>query len=218
MFPLPASGPVLSAPRPPLNFSNTGGGGYVAETDHQAGFSFSLGAVARKKIGKRTSLMTGLQYQYYSTVLRLGGKVKFDSLMTTPNGDVSVRDYYIRSSSVNYPYRNEFHFIALPIAVEYRLLKKQPLFLAGGLSIQQLIGTNALYYNESRMVYHRNKNGFYGTQVFAELGINYAIRIAGHELITGPHLQYGLTEMEKESGKRFSAFGLKSQLLLKKNK
>jgi hypothetical protein len=179
-------------------------------------WAFSVGVMAKKKVANRLALSTGLQYHYYSSNIAVGKKTQ-DSL--TGQLSRSLSQYYLNSGANFKNYHNQYHFIGLPVAIDWQMLKKFPLHLHAGLSLQQLISTNALLFNKTSNIYYSDKNGFNKTQLFSDLGVSYSISNKGKtSLLLGPQLQYGITNLEKNtSGKHLFSLGLTARLLFNKN-
>ncbi|MFL5740033.1 MAG: hypothetical protein ACJ75B_07440 [Flavisolibacter sp.] len=182
--------PVASLPRPPLV-------NYSYSTPVEQDLYFSAGAMASKDLNKRVRFTTGLLYQFYSTKTKVGVAVSnalfnttasFNAQRTFVNTGGSMQDYY-----------NKYHFIDLPFDLAYQVHKKIPLFFHGGLSLQQLLKTNALQFNAHSQLYYYDKSAFHHTQIFSELGLDYGIKIGKVQLLTGPAIQYSFTETEKDN-------------------
>ncbi len=179
-------------------------------------WTFSVGVMAKKEVTKRLAFSTGLQYHYYSSNIAVGKKAQ-DSL--TGQFSRSLSQYYLNSGANFKNYHNQYHFIGLPVAIDWQLLKKFPLHLHAVLSLQQLISNNALLFNKTSNIYYSDKNGFNKTQLFSDLGVSYSISNKGKtSLLLGPQLQYGITNLEKNtSGKHLFSLGLTARLLFDKN-
>jgi hypothetical protein len=88
---------------------------------------FSIGGVAKKQLGKQASFSAGLQYNYYSNTIDVGTRV----VQSARFMDYSVTSFYsnrvIAPTSTLHPYRNNYHFVSLPLTIEWQLFKKLPL-------------------------------------------------------------------------------------------
>jgi hypothetical protein len=196
---------LYANPQPPVVYS-----GRLPVHKH---YGFTAGLTAKRSMGKRIHLATGLEYNFLSTRTQVGYRVSRGFLgafnpntaMADPAANKS-RDYY-----------NYFHFVSLPVQLEWQPVKKFPLHVHGGLVWQQLVHTNGLSFDPNTLVYTDNKDAFNRTQIFTALGMDYAVLNKKHSLVIGPELKYGLTAMEKNSGdQHLFSIGIRAQFLLKK--
>ena len=178
-------------------------------------WAFSVGVMAKREMTKRLTFSTGLQYHYYSSNIAVGPKMNSAGSFSR----AAVDQFYLTSGTNLQDYHNQYHFIGLPVAIDWQMLKKSPLHLHAGLSLQQLLYTNALIFDKTNRIYYPDKNAFNKTQVFSDLGISYSIIDKGKtSLLLGPQLQYGITNLEKNtSGKHLFSLGLTARLLFNKN-
>lgn len=178
-------------------------------------WAFSVGVRAKKEVTKRLAFSTGLQYQYYSSNIVVGPKVNSAGSFSR----AAVDQFYLTSGTNIQNYHNQYHFIGLPVAIDWQMLRNSPLHLHAGLSLQQLLNTNALVFDKTNRIYYPDENAFKKTQVFSDLGISYAVSNKGKtSLLLGPQLQYGITNLEKNtSGKHLFSLGLTARLFFNKN-
>lgn len=207
----------MSNPVPGYNSGGlTGSSGspvYYAPSNVEKGFSFSAGAAAIKQLGKRVFFSTGLQYNYYSNTIHVGSRVMQNRIIA----DFAVSQYFSNTSAMQQPYLNQYHFISIPAAMDWQLLKKTPLNFHAGLSLQYLIQTNALRFDYSSQSYFHNKKAFNSTQLFSELALTYSIPLKQKALTLGPQLQYGLSRLEKSNAAyHLYVYGVKLQWQLNK--
>lgn len=191
------------------------GGGQINKgpSDVKKGFSFAVGAFAKKQLSKRTFFSAGLQYNYYSNTINVRDKINQNTVIM----DVAVSRYYSNTTGALQPYRNQYHFISLPVAMDWRLLKKKPLNFQAGLSLKYLIQTNGLIFDYNKQAYFNSKQAFNSTQLFSGFGFTYSVRMKQTEWAFGPQLQYGLSRMEKNnSAYHIFFYGLKAQWQLSK--
>ena len=179
--------------------------------------AFSIGFVAKKKISDRISFSTGLQYNYYSTKITVG-KMRQDSAVYNYSLSQSFSRYYLNSGTSFKDYRNQYHFISLPLTIDWQILKKTPLSLQAGLSLQQLISTNALLYDAQNNIYFSDESSFNKTQLFSNFGFSYVvINKEKISLSLGPQIQYGITKLDKNSSaKHLFSLGITTQILFQK--
>jgi hypothetical protein len=195
-------GPILTGPSPV-----------------QKSLSFSIGGLAQKQLSQRLLFTAGIQYNYYSNRIRVGNRIQRDTVLAN---SFSVSQYYVNRSafgaaSALQPYHNHYNFISVPFAIDWQLLKKIPLNLHTGFSVQRLIQTNALVFEYGSQVYFHNKDAFNKTQLFTEWGLSYTIPLKKNPLQIGPQWQYAFNRLEKNNANRhLFSYGLKVQLQLKK--
>ena len=128
------------------------------------------------------------------------------------SGNISSGGY---TSAQYHDYLNRFHFISLPLAVNYRPLKKIPLQLQGGVSFQHLLATNALHFNQATRVYQKDESMFRKNQVFAEGGLSYTFPVKKLALSVGPQVQYSLMSLgEDYNGQHLFTAGFRTKIIL----
>lgn len=177
--------------------------------------AFAAGILAKRKLSNRLAVAGGLQYNYYSNQIAVGQLRNQDTVI---NNMRQAAQFYLNSGIGFKDHVNQFHFVSLPIALEWQLWKKAPLQLQAGLSLQQLVSTNALVFDEGSGVYYSDKNAFRKTQVFSTFGLSYTVlNKKSTSLLIGPLLQYGLTKAEKDnSNHHLFSLGLSAQLFFQK--
>lgn len=119
-------------------------------------------------------------------------------------------------------YTNKYHFIEVPVKIHWRITGEDrlPLILDGGLSIAQLLSTNALHYDGSNDVYYKDFSYFNKTQLGITTGLN--IELFGesnHPVWIGPTIKYQLSNLLKSDlsgGQHLWQFGVGAKLFLKK--
>ena len=178
-------------------------------------WAFSAGVLVKKELTRRLGFSTGLHYHYYSSHIAVGPKVS--AIGSFSRADSS--QFYLNSGTNFKDYRNQFHFLALPVSAEWQMFQNLPLHLRGGLSLQWLIGTNALLFDKASSIYYSNKRAFNKTQLFSDLGLSYQLFTKSKTALwAGPQLQYGITNFEKNtSGKHLFSLGVTARLLFQKN-
>lgn len=182
-----------TAPNYSTGTANSGGTFYDRSSPVKKDWSLSVGIAATKRLSKRTSFSTGVQYRYYSNSILVGNKITQDTVLA----NFAVRQYYSGNNATLQSYRNQYHFISVPVNIDWQLLQKIPLHLHAGISLQYLIQTNALRFDAATKSYFNNKKAFNSIQLFSELGLSYSVFLKQHVLLFGPQLQYGLTRIEK---------------------
>jgi hypothetical protein len=203
---------------PPVMSPGSGPGNgmiYHPPSEVKRDFSFAVHAGVKKQLTKRTSFSTGLGYNYYSKSMLVGNRVFASTLF----GSYSGSQYFSNNNYGNasfHSYRNQYHFLSLPLALEWQLLKKHPLNLSTGFSLQYLLQTNGLIFDYNKQTYFHNKNAFNRLQLFSDLGLNYSFPVKKNSIAVGPQLQYGISRLEKgNSNHHLFMYSLKAQLQLK---
>lgn len=188
--------PAFATPPPVTNAD-------IRPSIQSEGMHLAAGIAVKRSISKRLEFQTGLQYSYYSHKLL----VAKDSFVGIPSGGVTTPQQ-VRTQ----PHTNRFHFIAMPVELQWQLLKQVPLHLNGGVTVQQLLNTNALVYKGPGNRYTSGDESIRKTQLMAGIGINYAFRLKKGSLQVGPQLQYAMTSFEKgRNNRQLYALGLKTQ-------
>jgi hypothetical protein len=176
------------------------------------GLAFSLGLEASKTVSSRMEVTVGLQYQYYSTTIAVGQQRTQD---TTVNGGIRMSSFFTNSGSNFRDFGNQYHFVSLPLQLQWQVARQVPLYLQGGLSLQYLVHSDAVIYDERARVYYQDKNAFHTFQLSGTAGLSYGvIRRSGASLYLGPQIQYGFTSLEKhETSNRLFTWGLGARLV-----
>jgi hypothetical protein len=183
----------------------------------QNSWSFSVGLDVQRQLSSRLSFSAGLRYRYFSNSFATGTFVRQDTVVRFGN---NINGFYANSGTAFFNHTNHFHFIALPLALRWQMLKKKPLHLEGGLALQQLLSTNYLIYDSGSNVYYSDNSQLNKLQLTASLGMDYRILQAKNfSLATGPQLLYSFSRVDKtgNDGHLFSA-GLSLRLQLEKKK
>jgi hypothetical protein len=186
--------------------------GYRPPSEQKRSSSFSLGLLVKKKVGKRSVFTTGLQYNFYSTEMLVGQNMLRD---TAAAPTLRVQQFYANSGASFSEYNNEFHFISLPLAFDFQIIKKFPLDFHIGLSVQQLLKTNALLYSASSQIYYNDNSAFNKTHIFSEVGFMYSLPLKKKGVFQiGPELNYDHSKMGKENFKQhLFSYGLTTQFV-----
>jgi hypothetical protein len=104
----------------------------------------------------------------------------------------------------------------LPVSYQYQLLKNIPLQINTGISISQLVSSNALHYNSSSNIYYKDNSRLNKTQLAFFTGLTYKLwKQKGFFLGVGPQLNYNLTPLQKNSNSKkqhLFSMGLNTQV------
>lgn len=168
----------------------------------EKGLSLQLGVKFMKPLNRRLNVTMGLAYYYASTHQKIGEVVAEDSVFrnnfTSP---VRVNRYYRTGSTENYT--NSYHFVEIPLGINWRVNKNIPLELQTGFTVAQLIAAKALTY-DGYGNYYRNNKLLYHTHVTFNGSLSYRLlNIRQHAVYAGPYFKYHLTQLEKSNSGQF---------------
>ena len=146
--------------------------------------ALNIGVFAAKKIFKNSSITLGVNYKSFSTSNKVGQKN--DSA-----------NFYRIQNPVN-RYKNDYHFIEVPVAFSLQLgkPKKMPLILNAGISVSQLIASNAVQFNNTSGIYYYDNSLFNKTQFGFSAGLYVSNK--KNSILIGPHIYYGTTKIASE--------------------
>ena len=108
-----------------------------------------------------------------------------------------VENFYPVSSGERMePYKNSYHFLELPVGINWQVMKSIPLQLETGFRIGRLIKTNALHYDSQQSIYYEDEQLFKRTQFSFYTGLSYRIfKMNKASLYIGPKAQFQLTNL-----------------------
>ncbi len=172
----------------------------------KTGPGFVLGVFLEKSISPKTNFIVGLNYKKYSSAMMIGNRV--DS-----SNNFSRANFFYRSGNQR-SYKNNFHFIELPLALRFKLSKQNrlPFYLNTGVSISQLIGSDALQFESQSGNYYSDNSVFNKTQVSISAGLLFSL--SGHAknpILLGPDVNFSLNKMAKSGlydNRHYSYFGI----------
>src|SRR5688572_13530330 len=157
-----------------FSFPNSASGGSASPparqkpSDVKAGFAFQAGAFIQKQLSTRTGISLGLQYGYYSNVIGIGnrrdsliGNSQFASALDASD------DHIYNAGGDTVKFTNRYHFIELPLRFQWQLNKNKtkPFIWSTGLTVGQLIASNALMYDTAfNGIYYKNNKLLNKTQ------------------------------------------------------
>lgn len=180
------------ASTPPGNI-NRGTVTYSSSPIH-AGFSFAAGAFVTRDLSKRFSFSAGINYHYYSTKMNTGSEV--DAALYSVNAYspfIPGNIYYENGNTQSFT--NQYHFIEIPLSVNYRLnkSKKTPIIWELGLTPGYIISSNALYYDPNTNLYSNKYLQPNKMQLNGVTALMVGVPLHSGELQIGPQVQYGFT-------------------------
>jgi hypothetical protein len=181
--------------------------------------AFVIGVFIEKNISKRGKIVLGLSYKYYSLVNKVGKKV--DSLLSPSTQYLSLSNSFNSFNSIH-TYRNNFHYLEVPVSFKLQLNKnkKLPLSWEAGVDLSQLISSNALQFQSNPGLYYNDNSMFNKTQ----FGLNTALFVTlflqqKMPFTVGPYFYYSTSRLADKGlyqNKHFSFIGIRTEILLKK--
>jgi len=184
-----------------------GGAVFFPPSTIQSDAAYSAGVIFQKPLSNRIALSIGVNYHYYSTLIKTGAKVGDTSYTysfnSSPPSSFPVPSLNLVSTNVVYQtgntssYINRYHFIELPVSVQILLNQNNhlPISWEVGMRLSRMIASNALHYDYLTDYYFKDNALFNKTQVSASTALLVGFWRQGHFFQAGPELQYGLTNM-----------------------
>jgi hypothetical protein len=128
--------------------------------------------------------------------------------------------YFLSANAIN-TYHNYYHFIELPVLFQFKISsKKIPMFFSAGVSISNLISSNAVQFNNATRYYYHDNSLFTKTQFGFSTGLSAEFfSKQKRSILIGPYIYYGSGKIANESlykNEHFSFIGLSSKILFKK--
>ena len=191
---------------PPFQQGNiTGGVLVLPPSDVKPGLAFKAGIILEKPLSKKFTISSGLQYAYSSDRIAVG-----KSISATTNNALYADRYYsavlsqfVTASPGNGTtqmtnYTNKYHFIELPVQLQYTINKKwkNPLIWNAGVAVSRLIASDALLYDVTYGgVYYDAKNDIRKTQFNVFTG--FAFRFTVNRLLwsLGPQVSINTSKL-----------------------
>ena len=179
--------------------SNANGGVLASPpSDVKPGVAFKAGLTIMKPVSRRFDIAAGLLYSYSSDHIRIGKS--FSSYITYNNRDfLNIQAQSTAVSGKNTDYTNKYHFIELPVSAYFKLTGKwkRPLIWNAGVSVSQLISSNALLYDAALGgVYYDGKRDINKTQL--NLSTGFSLRFynnSGWQWNIGPQIYLSATKL-----------------------
>ncbi|MGN6196446.1 MAG: outer membrane beta-barrel protein [Ginsengibacter sp.] len=200
---------------------NTGGipSYYYSPSQINNSIGFIAGIFVEKNIASKKKISIGISYKYFSFINKVGNRI--DSLYSLPQAFSSLNNVY--SSAVNLKtYRNNFHFIELPISIKFQLNNNSslPISWDAGINISQLISSNALQFNSGAGLYYSDNSLFNKTQFGLSSGFSVTIFAKGKRPFNlEPYFYYSATILSSKgvyNKKHFTFVGLRTEILFGK--
>jgi hypothetical protein len=193
----------------------------ITPAQPERGLNLTTGFNISSQLSKKISFKTGLQYSFYSTYIKVGSRIETSVASLAISNTAYVRQFYTNNIISNNNYTNRYHFIELPLLLQWRINKnlQKPFTLNSGINISQLVATNALYYNKVANIYYEDKNAFNKTHVAVETYAGFTL-FANKKfaVAAGPYIRYGIDNLVKKQANgsgHLVAAGLQLNVLLK---
>lgn len=228
---------VVLDPMRPTDLNNYlniigGGGTLVAAMPPPAspvkhGFAYQAGGFAKLHVSDQLAFTGGLEYVHNTTRREVGREISYDLVNLAPDQFNNARFTGTYNSNMapapeNTMYTNQYHYLQLPVGVEWQAVKGLPVTVNTGLSVGYMIHTNAIHYKSVSGLYFQDKALFNNLQGGIYAGINIKLlQSSGAPLNVGPVVQYNYTSLTKnvsESKQNFMYAGLKLQWVLANTK
>lgn len=183
-------------------------------------FAFIGGAFMEKTISAKGKISLGISYRYFSLINKVGNRV--DTSITFPSQNFSSSGGLYNSINNANTYRNNFHYLEIPVLLNLQLGKSKtlPVFWDAGINISQLISSNALQFTSNPGLYYNDNSLFNKTQIGLQTGFS-AILFSNtkNPVSIGPYFIYNTSKLANEGlygGKHFSFIGIKTEILFGK--
>lgn len=184
------------------------------------GLAMYIRGFARTELRKRLHGSVGVGYGLYQTQIRVGQLVQSNQPFFTSRGLIDVEGYY--RAEPNEVYTNGFHFIEVPVEIEYLLNKsKTPVLIRAGATYSRMIGSNALHYDGSSRVYYNDNTVFNKNLAGVTGGLSVGVlQSSKYPLSVGPSFHYRVTNLIHQNiydRKHLLAAGIDIKMLIRKN-
>lgn len=208
------------------NFSSTAGSFPQGMTSYAdsiplTGTAWQLGVYAKRKIGKKVDVSTGLNFSTYTVKQRVG--VFVDSVRTVSNdlNSVTSGGFYRPGSLKNYP--NRYYYLQVPLLLNWQVNRGEklpPLVWENGLAVSFLVGSDAVVYDRGGRIFFKDKKVYNTVNlVYQSAFMTRLFKEKKHPLSIGVSYQYHISRLQKTNPPDFnylSSFGIKLSWVVKK--
>jgi hypothetical protein len=160
-----------------------------------------------------------LNFKTISSSLTTGSRV--DSSAFYSSNSFRLSDFYYRNGT-KAKYKNHFNFIELPVGFRVQLgkAKKLPVYLNTGISIAQLISSNALQFDAATGNYFQDNHVLNKTQFGISAGLLFSVtKNLSYPFLLGPDINFSLNKMAASGlykSRHYSYIGILLQKTLSK--
>jgi hypothetical protein len=204
---------------PPAGPSNGGNPSYYySPSPLKNSTAFIAGVFVERNLSAKTRISLGISYKYYSLINKVGNKI--DSTLRSPQ--YLATNYLINIFNPSHTYRNNFHYLEVPVSTKIQINKnkKLPLFWNAGVNISQLISSNALQFKSDAGIYYSDNSMFNKTQLGLHTGLFLTLFAQQKTPFTfGPYFYYSATSLSDKglyNRKHFSFIGIRTEILFRK--
>ncbi len=186
--------------------------------------AFSLGVNFKKPLSSKSSFTTGLQYTQYSTKIETGSLkdslARFIFLNAQSAPVTSLASFY--TAGTGNAHTNNYQLLQVPLIYAQRLnsSKKVVLNWNAGLSITQLLSSNALVYDYVNGAFYHNNTLYRKTQIDMLAGLNVQFSAGKKTTVNiGPQFQYSLSNLlhsHTYGSQHFLSYGIRAGIFFKK--
>lgn len=178
------------------------------------------GAFVEKNISSRNKISMGISYRYFSLMSKVGTSI--DSVVTTSSSSLTQSQRFYNAENNTNNYRNNFHYLEIPVSFQFKLNRSEslPLNWLVGITVSQLISSNALQFKSIPGLYYSDNSLFNKTQIGLQTGLSFTFFSKGRNpLIIGPYISYNTSKLAGKGlygDKHFSFLGIHSEILFPK--
>lgn len=195
---------------------SSGGTYYSAPSSFKSSVAFVAKFFLEKNISSKNKISIGFSYKYFSIVNKVGSKI--DSFNSMQYASVNV----FSSTNNIHSFRNNFHFVEVPVSIKFQLNKNKnlPISWNAGINISELVSSNALQFDSNSHIYYPDNNLFNKLQFGFHTGFSVTVfATRKYPLTFGPSFYYGLTKLSDKglyNNQHFNFIGINAGILFRK--
>ncbi|MDE3181825.1 MAG: hypothetical protein KGM16_00270 [Bacteroidota bacterium] len=198
---------------------NSGTGTYYsAPSSLKSSIAFMAGIFFEKNISDKNKISFGISYQYFSLINKVGKVIISPTYAQAFNSSGNI---YSADSTIS-SYRNNFHFLEVPVSFSFQVnkSKKVPLFWNVGINISELISTNALQFQSNPGIYYKDNSLLNKTQFGLHTGFSVMLFAKKTTPLTvGSYFYYNPTNISIKGlyrKRHFNFIGIQAKVLFRK--
>jgi hypothetical protein len=165
--------------------------------------SYSVGIVVRRELNRRFQVISGLNYVQTNVRYKPGNQAYGrQALNAAPPLTQYVLNYFTLDQHKPDTYKNTYHFVELPVALQTRLTKSKrlPVFWNTGVSYSRLFSSNSKQFDGSTGIYYSNTKWLNKGQFAVSTGFDFVLMPRSkYPLWLGPSAKYNLTPLTSET-------------------
>lgn len=166
---------------------NANGNNYYYPSVARKAFGFNAGIEVSRSLSNKVKLVTGLQYQVYSTSQKTGRQIisQTRSNTTFAYGTTNI-------------YTNKFHYINLPAGIDATVFSigKKAVSAGAGINFSRLLKANTLAFDTTSGYYYNNQSLL--NKTFISLSASLSVNLAAKNkpaFYIGPQFYYSITPL-----------------------